>query len=858
MTKKNGAQNRQRYLSNSAMSVMLASLCIALGSGASAQERADQINIGPGRLSDVLVQYAAQTGTHLVFNPASLGAQTSQGLKGRYSVQQGFAELLNGSGYILQPAGPGAFVLRAAGDQSSLDTDDGTVNLGTIILHGPLQSTFSSPDSTSVVTGENLERVPPATPGDMLRGVPGVLAVNNRSTASIDPMIRGSQGMGRVSVVVDGVESGSSSYKGYAGTSQQFYVDPDFITGISVEKTPGRRGGDAIGGRIEMRSLSADELIIGDKTWGVRTRLSFGDNSGDGSAFDVCTPSGPGLPEHCLTPGTFAFDPARRAGIPYHDMSASVIAGWRPSEQLELVMGYARRESGNYNAGSKGELDHTTLSPDGTPVSTWPVSIYDPGQEIFGTYRETESYLLKGRADLGSGHALSFSVSTYDLWGGTFRGTNAESAYTFNPYLPASTTKQRNLGLSYEWAPEDNDLVNLKLDFWQGSIEEFRAAFGQQADTTNTGLRIYNESRFELAGREVRLGFGGQFSREDLTTRSVYGLGAAAWEFTGGTQDKTAVHIELATYLTPWLTLEAGLRHDRYEMKRDPGAETGMNYSGIEAGEASGSSASFRAVAQLPWEGAQTWFAYNEGWRAPVMRELILRNANPGGIPIRPETLRGYELGASFARNNLFAEGDFLGAKLSWFDNQYSDYITGNGFIPGFANMPSLSHRGFELALNYDSGPFYVEYGLTRYTKAEICGMPLIPTFNDMIGCNGGRMATGDAIGVPVVPKSLHSLTLGTRQLDGALDLGVRITKASDSAFSMETPVMFGGGSIAELSHPYTLVDVFARYDVTEKVRVDFSVENLTDKFYIDAATGYSNAVPAPGRTVRVGLTANF
>lgn len=59
------------------------------------------VNIGPGLLSQTLAQFAVATGVPLSFDPAQLGDRQSPGLQGNYSVQSGFAQLLEGSGFEL-------------------------------------------------------------------------------------------------------------------------------------------------------------------------------------------------------------------------------------------------------------------------------------------------------------------------------------------------------------------------------------------------------------------------------------------------------------------------------------------------------------------------------------------------------------------------------------------------------------------------------------------------------------------------------------------------------------------------------------------------------------------------------------
>ena len=55
-------------------------------------------DISAGPLSQVLNRFADQAGVALSFDAARLGQRRSGGLKGRFTVEQGFSRLLDGSG----------------------------------------------------------------------------------------------------------------------------------------------------------------------------------------------------------------------------------------------------------------------------------------------------------------------------------------------------------------------------------------------------------------------------------------------------------------------------------------------------------------------------------------------------------------------------------------------------------------------------------------------------------------------------------------------------------------------------------------------------------------------------------------
>lgn len=72
----------------------------------------------------------------------------------------------------------------------------------------------------------------------MLRGTTGIIAAEARTSGGLDVNIRGLQGQGRVPVTVDGAINSTTVYRGYQGTSNRSFVDPDFISHVAIVKGP--------------------------------------------------------------------------------------------------------------------------------------------------------------------------------------------------------------------------------------------------------------------------------------------------------------------------------------------------------------------------------------------------------------------------------------------------------------------------------------------------------------------------------------------------------------------------------------------------------------------------------------------
>lgn len=83
----------------------------ALAADAVQSSVARNYSIAPGPLGDVLAQFAATSGVPLSFDSRLLNDRHSDGLQGSYTVQSGFAHLLQGSGYSLLSTGDNGYTV---------------------------------------------------------------------------------------------------------------------------------------------------------------------------------------------------------------------------------------------------------------------------------------------------------------------------------------------------------------------------------------------------------------------------------------------------------------------------------------------------------------------------------------------------------------------------------------------------------------------------------------------------------------------------------------------------------------------------------------------------------------------------
>ncbi|MFY1850043.1 heme transporter, partial [Achromobacter dolens] len=100
-------------------------------------------------------------------------------------------------------------------------------------------------------------------------------------------------------------------------------------------------------------------------------------------------------------------------------------------------------------------------------------------------------------------------------------------------------------------------------------------------------------------------------------------------------------------------------------------------------------------------------------------------------------------------------------------------------------------------------------------------------------------------------PVDKGTLLVGVRLLERKLDTGVRFNYSGEGWYNRDS-----GGS--QVWFKYTTWDWYASYQANDNVKLMASVENITNRMYVD---GYSDAMArtfAPGRSVALGMEVRF
>lgn len=384
-------------------------------------------------------------------------------------------------------------------------------------------------DISTVYSGkEEVERFKGSNPADVFRGMVGVNSGDARNSGALDPNVRGIQGQGRVPLTVDGTEQAVTVYRGYNGANNRNYIDPMLIGGITVEKGPSLTRGVAssVGGGVAIKTLSADDVILPGKDWGIDIKVEGSTNAAKPRFPDLqygstvqANPYQPGYNFNTLYDKALMIDPATGGQNSFGHDFAYRLAAAKKWQDFDVMFAYVARKKGNHFAGTGG-ADNYRLAANLDQLSEeerknfWNsftknlANVYRPGAEVPNTSTDMQSVLLKTTwkptdnqsLQLGVRHTwgsygeimpsrLAFTLGEMYRPGITCSGggTSYDPSYCAYrdsivntvPQWPESEIKLTAINLEHKWNPE-NPYINLETNLW----------------TTRTNLDTYTSGGF--------------------------------------------------------------------------------------------------------------------------------------------------------------------------------------------------------------------------------------------------------------------------------------------------------------------------------------------------------------------------
>lgn len=869
-------------------------------------------NIPAQSLSSVVGAFGRQSGLQVTLATPSAGNVRTNAVTGSFTVRDALSRLLAGTGVNFRITGNGRTVIIGTG-QSTVDLSgtEGTTVLETITVTGKTgrnsiagsgyQGTpdwvYETPASVSVVGREAIQSAGVRNTRDVFNRVSGVYAgEGNGSFPTVSPNVRGLQESGRVVVSIDGARQnaqrgaafgGATSYTASAG---QGYVDVAFIRAVEIEKITNARSGNAgsLGGKVEFRTVSADDLIAAGENKGGEVNVSRGTNG--------------------------------------YDFQGSVLGAVRsPDGPLSFVAGYSRTIMDEYKIGTKGEARSTALTM----------------KDLLG--RDGWSTFFKGEGDFGDVKAsLSWMHQENDFVQGASTVIDRESVRNDSVVAKLDWDPESEL-IDFKSSLWLNDNMTHELRAARNKLD---GSAGYASETNlDMGLRSFggsleNTSRFDTVAGALSLNYGAEAFRDIATSvatsATIVQNPAYASSYTAfspaGRRDVASLFLNGELEPADWITLSGGVRYDWSRLKGsatyystrsylidtsvacDPVRNhyTALDYfnrvflpanpswatryalylarawPNASAGcmPGTGTTTPPIPVTEYPehnfdidrtysdWLPSATielkpvdWFrpyvSYSQSLRPPTILEAFFAGARPGDSAgyeyapnqaLRAEKATTYEIGANISFDGVLLDDDSIRIKMAAFRREVKDYIALGYLVTdqvldrtytSFVNLDGTTYmRGLEFEGNYDARSFWIG-GSATFLKTEW-------PEKTQVFSNSTTTTTGEIVAWPgdVAPKVKLTLDGGMRFFDEKFSLGARLNHVTPT----QSRTLDTEGNLREVTDPYTTVDLYGSYAFNDKATLRFAVNNLTDRKYIPAASAYT----APGRTFIATMNVKF
>lgn len=710
------------------------------GETALAQRQAVEFDIPAQPLDRAALAFAEQAGVQVFFDSARLQGFVSTALKGRYSLDEGLRRLLATApvDYRFDDAQQVTLTRRARTDEQTLQLQSTTVQGQRL---SERQETYLQPRSVAVIDREQIDRRPPRHAADMLEETSGVYTAVNQRDPGLSVNIRGVQDYGRVNMNIDGMRQ-NFSVNGHQQRNGVMFVDPEFISSVEIDKgtSAGMGGAGVLGGIASFNTVEAREFLGDGKEFGGRIRAGHGIGElGNGTYFN-----GSAL---------FAFG----------------------NEVGDVLLGVSERHFGDYRAGTN---DKDNLGTQIRLRNQYPAAWENwLDSEVGDTGSVTRSQLFKLGLNLPESQRLQLSYMELD--------TDSKDAWTWlsadgqryeYQRSGSSDVIARNTALDYSYNPDD-ERIDFKAKLYYVSTRQDRWSAGSTATpssgnwypdytdkyrTDTWGLQLQNTSRLHLGdAHQFAVTYGSELFRDSFkpsTTRTPSTNETAYPYIKGATPEGERTLASLFGQVVydydDWLTLDAGLRYDRYRLEGDTGLTVWMYPDGqftsggnvrsarslvFDVDREEGRFSPTLGVAINPGvDWLQLYTRWGKGWRPPAVTEAFMSGRPHGGggseqvYPnpfLEAERSHNWEAGFNVFKESLLRDGDRLGIKVAYFDTRIDNFsfMDINVSVPGGTvggiglgrsayqnNQEQTRFRGVEYNLDYDAGDYYARLSYTH------------------------------------------------------------------------------------------------------------------------------------------------
>ncbi|MFC4296927.1 TonB-dependent hemoglobin/transferrin/lactoferrin family receptor [Castellaniella hirudinis] len=749
-----------------------------------------------------------------------------------------------GMGICLALVAPVGLAQTPSGPQASPEVQ----TLSPLRVEG--QADGALPPGSSVIAKEALEQRGIDSWEDFARrGDPGVGF--SRETNSIN--VRGQDG-DRVVTRVDGIRipwlnDGARGEKGGLNTI-------DFNTLSSIDLVRGAAGAQsgALAGYLDLRTLAPDDLLSSGRDFGALVKSSFdGADDSQSVAAALAGRLGQGDTRWLLQAGI-------RRGHELKNWGETGGLGTKRDKpnplaytQRNLLVKLQHDLNAEHSLGLSGELfdrssDSELLSEQGTGTS------YEQGHNGFEKDSRRRAVLSYGfhaqasKAAIQNGEIKLYwqrsrheggndGVRIPDARGARPPGSMFAYQYPYGPYGRGNSVKEMDYGLVSQ---SDGYLI-------AGSVQHHWSA---GLDWSRNRNSQYSSGYDNCPATLPSGAFMGPRSCEFLHTNQADMPEVKGHQWSVWAQDEIS-------WAQGRYALTPSLRFDAYRQSPQSGGDYAANPNAdvTSLKDSSGQRVSPSLLAKYaPREDLSFYAKYGYGYKVPSASQLYLNYGAPGsylrvGNPdLKPEVSHGYELG-------IEAGDAARGARLSFYDNRYRDYIDSVAIGPDSPNWDSAWAGVYPLGVT----------GTVNRARVRIYGVELEGHWDfdthwytrGSLAWTHGRDLDEDQYLNSVAPlKAILALGYRTPQwgAEAVSTLARRRTQVADPKADFQAP----GYGVMDLNAWWTPAAV-------KGLRVQAGVFNVFDRKYwnaLDVPDGNPSRpidwYTQPGRSLRVSVSYQY
>jgi len=640
--------------------------------------------------------------------------------------------------------------------------------------------------SISVVTSDDIERQVISDMNQLFKYDPSV-EVTGTSGGAQNFVVRG-MGGDRILMIKDGMRMnegyGADGLNDIVGRG---FIDTDTLKQVEVAKGAASSlyGSDALGGIVVFTTKDASDYLQDGENFA--TNIRIGGNT-DGNQKNIAT--------------TFAY----QADKFEHVLNLTIRDG---EEQQNFDDTKVELSIESKSVFYKGKYNINAHDYFGFSVDIWQQDVSgDIAEGLLGNFRGLEGYDITQESNDSERNNRSFQLQYH-----------SETSTKFYDLLNLSVYKNFTEQKDFEYGKIDIDanygypLVEIR-DMWKNSV--------YQQDT----IGLLSNASLEI-NSEHTIGYGldieqSESLRTEFKLYSVEGVPKHGYPISLEKFPKTKVERagiflnDEMSLMDGDLVITPGVRYDTYKM--DPInaiKEDGESYKKYDETNLSFNLGSLYKIAET-----MSFFAqYGQGFKVPAYDLAYIDHDNsmygykiiPADDDLSPETSESYELGLRGHAGDFIINGavfydefeDFLSTELIDIETSINPHSgqSSDVLVYQYQNIDAVTIKGIELGVNY-----LFDDNITLFVNAS---------YQD-----GKDEKTGDYI---------QSISPLSGNVGFSYDSDYWSTELIANWADSMRKVNEGENELAG----YTSIDWFINYQLSDKIRVNFAVNNLLDKEYV-------------------------